>query len=125
MNHETLREEWKYEWTQGLIGESTKSISDWWLSKLDAYADEKNKEIIEKFSSEISLKGERNRIILQIEDKVRKEYNAKLAKVAEEIEKEMLVDSAQAGQFSMHSDGYNQGLEDSAFLVRAEMSKKV
>ncbi len=47
--------------------------------------------------------------------------------VVEQINGEMFEDSAQAGQFAMHADGYNQALEEikSSLLAEIENIKKL
>lgn len=46
-----------------------------------------------------------------------------LLSVKEMVESQMFEDSAQGGQFSMHTDGYNNALEDLQSLLDIEINK--
>lgn len=51
-------------------------------------------------------------------------FNEKLQEIEKKLQEEMLVSPSQAGQFSMHADGVNQGLEI-AFEILQEIKKEI
>lgn len=63
---------------------------------------------------------------LQLTDFISNLLTAQLQNVVEELEGEKFVNPAEAGQFAMHSDGFNQGIEEAQqLLLRKIMENKI
>lgn len=51
------------------------------------------------------------------------EHKAELEMIRGELDGNMFVDSNEAGQFRLHSEGYNQGMEDAMSIIDMHINK--
>lgn len=56
-----------------------------------------------------------------IPNELSRERNEVLEEILKDLEGEMFVNPSEAGQFALHADGYNQGIEDSQHIIRKKI----
>lgn len=68
-----------------------------------------------------SLKGKKGAEIISF---IESTLNKLLERVAGEVSREAFEQPYQAGQFAMHADGYNQGIEEAVETIRSFINPK-
>ncbi len=123
-NKEQLREKWfdaHYEWVASRTDERDPEdfALEWWLDQMDQREEEQEislcpdchcmtKKVCGKcYGEKLVLKGERNRIIMQIEERVKKE-------IVEEIEK-----VKRGNVVTNYGTGFNNGLSKAQDIINS------